>query len=182
MRIVILAIGSRGDVQPYVALGQGLKQAGYDVVVATSEEFAALVQSHDWGFIGLGGNPRELSEGEAGLAWLESGRNPVAFARRLIPLVQPFWERFLADCWQACQGAEGLLWGDHVARLGVGPKPIQQSQLSAECLAVAIRQASRDETMRARASAPGQQIRREHGIANAVQVLQTVLKGKSIKT
>jgi len=32
MNITILTIGSRGDVQPFVALGVGLKEAGHRIV------------------------------------------------------------------------------------------------------------------------------------------------------
>ena len=31
MRIAIIALGSQGDVQPYIALGKGLKAAGHNV-------------------------------------------------------------------------------------------------------------------------------------------------------
>jgi len=34
VRVAVLAIGSRGDVQPYVALGLGLRAAGHDVRLA----------------------------------------------------------------------------------------------------------------------------------------------------
>jgi MFS family permease len=44
MRITILALGSRGDVQPYIRLGQGLRAAGHRVRVATFEAFAALAR------------------------------------------------------------------------------------------------------------------------------------------
>ncbi|MFN8418239.1 MAG: glycosyltransferase [Anaerolineae bacterium] len=40
----MLASGSR-DVQPYIALGKGLKDAGYHVSVLTSEDFAELVSA-----------------------------------------------------------------------------------------------------------------------------------------
>lgn len=46
MRITILAPGSRGDVQPYVALGVGLARAGHDVRVVTTRDFAELVTSY----------------------------------------------------------------------------------------------------------------------------------------
>lgn len=46
MRVAVLAIGSRGDVQPYVALGQGLRNAGHDVRFVTTEEFAPLAREH----------------------------------------------------------------------------------------------------------------------------------------
>ena len=43
MHITILALGSRGDVQPYVALGSGLQSAGHRVRFVTFTSFAGLV-------------------------------------------------------------------------------------------------------------------------------------------
>jgi len=110
VRVLVLAIGSRGDVQPYVALGKGLRQVGHEVFLATSDEFVTLVESNGLRFRRLSTNPRALIEGEAGLAWLESGRNPVAFVRRLARLVEPLWEQFLDDCWRVCAGAEAIIF------------------------------------------------------------------------
>jgi sterol 3beta-glucosyltransferase len=39
MRATIIAIGSRGEVHPYVALGNGLRAAGHDVTLATCVQF-----------------------------------------------------------------------------------------------------------------------------------------------
>jgi sterol 3beta-glucosyltransferase len=44
--VTVLAIGSRGDVQPYVALGDGLRRAGHVVRFVTTTEFADLAQDH----------------------------------------------------------------------------------------------------------------------------------------
>ena len=46
MRISILSAGSRGDTQPYVALGVALRQAGHTVTLAASEGFEAFVTGH----------------------------------------------------------------------------------------------------------------------------------------
>ena len=46
MRIIVPAIGSRGDVQPYIALCQGLQEAGHNVQLATNPTLAALVDSY----------------------------------------------------------------------------------------------------------------------------------------
>lgn len=46
MRIAILAPGSRGDIQPYVALGQGLQRAGCGVCVVTNKDHRELVTTH----------------------------------------------------------------------------------------------------------------------------------------
>jgi len=53
MTILILTLGSRGDVQPYLALGRGLEDAGHDVTVSTSASFASFVRNHGLSFHGL---------------------------------------------------------------------------------------------------------------------------------
>jgi len=46
VRIAVLAVGTRGDVQPYVALGRGLVAAGHDVVIATNANLEGFVREH----------------------------------------------------------------------------------------------------------------------------------------
>ncbi|MEZ4672371.1 MAG: glycosyltransferase [Anaerolineae bacterium] len=60
MLISIVASGSRGDVQPYVALGKGLKQAGYNVRILTSEDFDSLVTSAGLEFRSTGSSIEEM--------------------------------------------------------------------------------------------------------------------------
>jgi len=62
MRITILAYGSRGDVQPYVALGAGLQRAGHPICLAAPEMFRLLVTAHGLEFAPLAGDPRLLIE------------------------------------------------------------------------------------------------------------------------
>jgi UDP:flavonoid glycosyltransferase YjiC (YdhE family) len=50
MRVLMVAWGSRGDVQPYLALGRGLARAGYRVTVAAATDFEPLVKAADLGF------------------------------------------------------------------------------------------------------------------------------------
>src|SRR4030042_3926941 len=45
MRIAIIAPGSRGDVEPYVALGKGLKNAGHAGRLISHQNFTELVNS-----------------------------------------------------------------------------------------------------------------------------------------
>lgn len=40
--IAVFASGSRGDVQPYIALAQGLQQAGHNVLMVASQDFETL--------------------------------------------------------------------------------------------------------------------------------------------
>lgn len=46
MKIMIVASGSRGDVQPYIALAKGLNQAGHVVSMLTHDNFEKLVTEH----------------------------------------------------------------------------------------------------------------------------------------
>lgn len=46
MKILMSTFGTRGDVQPFVALGKGLQATGYDVAVCTPEGFRSFVETH----------------------------------------------------------------------------------------------------------------------------------------
>ncbi len=46
MKIIVATIGSRGDVQPYIVLGEGLRDAGHDVTLATNPTLCPLVEQH----------------------------------------------------------------------------------------------------------------------------------------
>ena len=50
MNITIFAAGSRGDIQPCLALSKGLRQAGYTVQLAAPENFAAFAQTYEIDF------------------------------------------------------------------------------------------------------------------------------------
>lgn len=46
MHLTLIALGSRGDVEPYAALGAGLQAAGHTVRFATFRSFAPLIASY----------------------------------------------------------------------------------------------------------------------------------------
>jgi sterol 3beta-glucosyltransferase len=60
MRITCLTIGSRGDVQPYIALGKRLMQDGHHVRIATHIEFEDWIRGHGIDFKPVVGDPGEL--------------------------------------------------------------------------------------------------------------------------
>jgi sterol 3beta-glucosyltransferase len=61
MRITLMAVGSRGDVQPLTALGVGLRQHGHTVSLAAADEFSSLVTSADLDFLPLGFTMRDIT-------------------------------------------------------------------------------------------------------------------------
>jgi sterol 3beta-glucosyltransferase len=60
LRITCLTIGSRGDVQPYIALCKALKEEGHHVKIATHGEFKDWIEGHGIEFAKVEGDPAEL--------------------------------------------------------------------------------------------------------------------------
>jgi sterol 3beta-glucosyltransferase len=110
MRVTLTAVGSRGDVQPYVALGLGLHAAGHEVVVATHETFREFVTEHGLGYATLAGDPRAMVA--AADRWLASGRNRdvLPVARNLFRQVRPVLAAWLSDFWRVAQGSDVLVY------------------------------------------------------------------------
>lgn len=57
---VCLTIGSRGDVQPYIALGLGLKEQGHTVTIVTHAEYKEWIEGWGIGHRTAGGDPGAL--------------------------------------------------------------------------------------------------------------------------
>src|SRR2546430_4802046 len=64
----MLAVGTRGDVQPYVALGRGLQLAGHDVLLGTSANLVGFVHAHGLDAVAIAGDSTRW------LRWLRTPR------------------------------------------------------------------------------------------------------------
>lgn len=60
LNLVIQVIGSRGDIQPFIALGKELKAHGHRVRLATHMAFREFVLHGGLEFFNIGGDPAEL--------------------------------------------------------------------------------------------------------------------------
>ncbi len=67
MKVLILAFGTRGDVQPFVALARELRERGHDPVLAAPERFAALAAEHGITFATIDDGPLRLMNGTGGV-------------------------------------------------------------------------------------------------------------------
>jgi len=65
MKIILTSIGTRGDVEPFLAIGKMLKEKGHQVICAFSEKFRELTESCDLEFASLGRKNDEVLESEA---------------------------------------------------------------------------------------------------------------------
>lgn len=60
MKVVLLTLGTRGDVQPFVALAQGLQRAGFEVTLGAPPDFAVLAQTYGVPFQSIGAGIQAL--------------------------------------------------------------------------------------------------------------------------
>ncbi len=116
MHISIVAAGSRGDVQPYLALGLGLQKDGYQVQFCADRLFEALVKS-----TGLVFTP--VTAAPAGMLQQNLSRygGPVKLVGWLNRHFRPMARQFFADVAAATSHADAILYstlafvGYHVA-------------------------------------------------------------------
>ncbi|PFH58692.1 hypothetical protein XA68_13347 [Ophiocordyceps unilateralis] len=121
MRITCLTIGSRGDVQPYIALCKGLLAEGHRPRIATHAEFRGWIESHGIEFAPVEGDPGELMR-----LCIENGTFTLAFLREANATFRGWLDELLESAYRACQGSELLIEspsamaGIHIAeKLGI---------------------------------------------------------------
>jgi sterol 3beta-glucosyltransferase len=101
MKIAILTYGSRGDVQPLVALALGLQQAGHTVRLAAPHRFADFAAGHGLPFTPLPGDPEEMS------ARLNDARgNAIKAVRGMVDYVFSIAEPVARVAFAACAEAD----------------------------------------------------------------------------
>ncbi|KAF9889619.1 hypothetical protein FE257_007127 [Aspergillus nanangensis] len=107
LNIVIFVVGSRGDVQPFIAVGKELQKHGHRVRLATHLVFRDFVLQHGLEFFNIGGDPAQL------MSFMV--QNP-----KLIPKMDTILHgaigrrrkeirAIIGGCWRACiEAGEGI--------------------------------------------------------------------------
>lgn len=104
LRITCLTIGSRGDVQPYIALCKGLIAEGHKPTIATHAEFEPWVRKHGINFKSVGGDPAELMR-----ICVENGLFTYSFLKEASARFRGWIDELLSSAWKACQDADILI-------------------------------------------------------------------------
>ena len=107
VRIVVVANDTRGGVQPYIALGAGLQDAGHNVRVVAPADFASMVTSRGLAFSGLSGN----AQADARRVGSTSKRGPIASMRSIAGEMTTRMETWTRETLEASDGADLLTGG-----------------------------------------------------------------------
>jgi UDP:flavonoid glycosyltransferase YjiC (YdhE family) len=158
MKIALATLGSRGDVQPFIALGHALVRAGHEVVLCAADDFASFAAEHGLPFRSIGHDfdqvllPRLRAMVHHGGAGTTHAAARAGIPQVIIPHV-----------------LDQFYWAHRTHALGVAPRLLPRKHLSAASLAEALRWCLRPEP-RQRARELAAQLRTD-GAERAVEVL-----------
>lgn len=103
MKILISTLGSRGDIQPYLALAVGLQEAGHQVTIAAPQRFVEWIQSYGVKGHSVRFNPQEAMQN------ISKTKNPIQAMRAMREIMRTGVLEAMDDCWQAAQETDFLL-------------------------------------------------------------------------
>jgi len=104
MKITILTYGSRGDVQPFLALALGLQKAGHTVKLAAPHRFTEFVEEHGVLFVPLAGDPEIISQ-----RLNDAGANPIRMIRAMSDYLFTIAEQVARRAFTACEDADLII-------------------------------------------------------------------------
>jgi sterol 3beta-glucosyltransferase len=104
-QFALLTYGSRGDVEPFVALGVGLRQRGHGVRLAAPRPFSRLALDHGLEFVPIESDPDQLTlalTDRAGSSWPR-------MIGRMIQHVLPLAASAFRSAMEAARGADMIV-------------------------------------------------------------------------
>ena len=106
LTVTCLTIGSRGDVQPYIALCKGLLAEGHKPRIATHAEFKDWIERHGIEFAPVEGDPAELMR-----ICVDNGTFTYSFFREVSTKFRGWLDGLMTSAWKACQGSDVVIEG-----------------------------------------------------------------------
>ncbi|BGP37017.1 Sterol 3-beta-glucosyltransferase [Rhodotorula kratochvilovae] len=104
LRFTCLTIGSRGDVQPYIALCKGLMAQGHRCKIASHGEYRKWVEGHGIEFSAVGGDPAELMQ-----LMISHDFFTISFMKEAVGRFRGWLDDLLASAWKGCQDTDVLI-------------------------------------------------------------------------
>lgn len=106
MKITMIAFGTRGDVQPAVALGKSLKAEGHSIRILAGANFKNWIERHGLEAVASRIDIQSVMESDLGRDWIEKGGNPITQMRVIKKLTDMTGWQTMMEAWAACRDAE----------------------------------------------------------------------------
>lgn len=104
----IITTGSRGDVQPFIALALALNRKGHDVTIVATENFKDFVEAFGIAYIPLTGDSESIINSPEALRLLEGG-NAFKFIYHLLKITTRTAAQSNREILQACERFDHLI-------------------------------------------------------------------------
>ena len=109
MKVTIIAYGSRGDVQPVLALGKGLSAAGRRVRMVAGSDFREWIEGHGLEAAPTTAAARDVMRLEDGKRWVDLGTKPLTQVRVMRRVALQTYPPMLGEAWEACRDADAIV-------------------------------------------------------------------------
>ncbi len=109
MNISVIAFGTRGDVQPVLAVGKALQERGHRVRMIASANFKAWIESHGIETVAARIDIQAMMQGEGGSEWIEHGTDQIKQVRVMKKLLDQHGLAMMNDAWEACRDAQAVI-------------------------------------------------------------------------
>ena len=112
MKIAITTVGTRGDLQPFIALGLGLKDAGHEVLIVSSKNEEGFVKNYGLDFFSLNVDIQKLMDGDE-VQEMSKGNNPYKFIVSHLKGSKKLKQLMIdtqTEIWTACQSSDIIIF------------------------------------------------------------------------
>lgn len=111
MKILFLCLGSRGDVQPYVAIGKAAKSLGHQVTICAGKSFQSFVEQNGLNFWECSLDLMAILQTEEGKQVFEEGlKHPIKAMQYATRVINPLYKKTMIDFYEASQGQDVIIF------------------------------------------------------------------------
>jgi len=112
LKIAITTVGTRGDLQPYIALGLGLKNAGHEVLLISAKNEEAFVKNYGLDFFALSVDIQKLMDSDE-IQEMSKGNNPLKFIVSHLKgskKLKPSMVATQSEIWNSCKNVDLIIF------------------------------------------------------------------------
>jgi len=157
-QIIMLTYGSRGDVEPFVALGLRLITEGFLVRLIAPKPFRPLVESTGIDFVPIDSDPDELGQLFANQAGISGTSVTSGVPNSAIPF-----------------SLDQTFWAKRLSQLGVDPAAPQTKKLTVIALKKLILDATENSAYKNQAKMIAEKIKKEDGISITIAIIKNLM-------
>lgn len=111
MNIIFLCLGSRGDVQPYVAIGKTASELGHNITICTGKTFENFVKQNGLEFQECSLDLMAILQTQEGKQVFEEGlKHPIKAMKYAKKVINPLYRKAMKEFYDACRNKDVIVY------------------------------------------------------------------------